>query len=319
MVYEYFITRQHRKITWTTCSGGKTAAMTLVTPDPIPPVHFTCKLLCEEVVAYLEEKVTRMKVARMTPRLILHAENAGLLFREDGDLDDFFFCIENYRDPSLIKLNEVTYRLFRKDLDHAIFQPQSARDIDSLAAYVMRTARFLNSKTKEATSWYEEAISSLARFRSDWYDLPDIEQRLHVEVLARKTMAAPSAGSLHLQILILTGDKAEDQPGTLEIVENLAELCAIYGRQLLYTLLACRTETSPTLIKTAGSATMVLWTIRDLLKSGHEDCLTEAELEKSLVITTGSLVMHLQSSYDSTRYTESTETNTCGVYSLRVM
>lgn len=77
MVYDLLTTRTHRKIM--RHEAGKTAAITLVAPDSIPPLHLTCKALSAEATPFLRAKVERMATPHTTPRLIVHAGFPKLL------------------------------------------------------------------------------------------------------------------------------------------------------------------------------------------------------------------------------------------------
>jgi len=66
MVYDLLITLEHHKLTWT--YGDKEAAITLVMPNVIPPMHLTCKFLLAEAGVYLEGKVARAWTCRIMSR-----------------------------------------------------------------------------------------------------------------------------------------------------------------------------------------------------------------------------------------------------------
>jgi hypothetical protein len=78
MIYDHFVTRSHHDISWT--QEKETATMTLVTPNPISPLHLTCKALHAEVTPFLKAKIARMSLPRATPRLILYPQALRALF-----------------------------------------------------------------------------------------------------------------------------------------------------------------------------------------------------------------------------------------------
>lgn len=93
VVYDQLIARTHHNIT-VRFLGREYVSVTLIQPDPITPVHLTCKLLHDEASTFLKAKLTRMRIARTTPRMSIHAQQMHSLCNQDGILAGLLRSIE---------------------------------------------------------------------------------------------------------------------------------------------------------------------------------------------------------------------------------
>jgi hypothetical protein len=221
MVYDLLITRSHKKISWT--KGGDTASITLVTENPIPPIHVTCKSLHAECVPFFKAKIERMVVPRTTPRMIVHAGHPNLLSRIDGVLDDVYYCIKASWARDTVNLATDAY--FYENLDTATEQ-----DTDVIAAvlsYTDNVVQFFKANGHYFTTWYQESEELLMR-RNDKAHLnaPDTKARqLIVRKYAKSLMSEPSSRSKAIHILLLGSEASKCDSSTLTILHELAKVC----------------------------------------------------------------------------------------------
>ena len=218
MVYDLLITRHHHKLTWH--KGGESASITLVTPDPIPPVHLTCKSLRDEAGSFLRGKVLRMTVPREVPRLIVHAGPPGPLFSLVGLLDDILYCFGERR------VNEKDFSAyFFKNMENDL--RYSTDELNVIISYIKSANGFFGRVGTAWVSWFEEAENMLRRDGtiSDFDALDASVQELEVQSLGQELMSAPSARLREVRLLLVKDDNRNVGPGTQELMQCMAELC----------------------------------------------------------------------------------------------
>lgn len=81
MVYELLFSRNHRRIP--VALNGEVGTVTLVTSNPIPPIHLTCKFLLADAGSFLKNRLLRMSVPYAAPRLIVYAGSLEPLIGND--------------------------------------------------------------------------------------------------------------------------------------------------------------------------------------------------------------------------------------------
>jgi hypothetical protein len=154
IVYDQLITRTHHNVT-VRFLGRERVSVTLVQPDSITPVHLTCKSLRDEASTFLKAKLTRMRIARTTPRMTIHAEQMHSLFHQDGILAGLLRSIEVGVDGGETSVEAVWHTMLHNH--QAIEIQPSEANVDAISSFLTATVKYLKSET-DRDSWMVEAI-----------------------------------------------------------------------------------------------------------------------------------------------------------------
>lgn len=226
MVYDLLITREHFKITWAV--EEKRAAITLLTPDPIPPLHLTCKFLAEEAGNYLAGRVARMGVRHRVPKMIIHPDEF-LAFDDIEALYELMFNISDYRYEG----RRQSY--YHDTLDFLVVTESSSPSLEgvlhALNQYVVRVASLTPRVAGDPgemnwgnETWHEiKSKLSYSEIQSLWDKNAD--RQALIQERTQQLMDAPNSKSRELHILILGEAKVKDSAGNLHLLKGLASLC----------------------------------------------------------------------------------------------
>jgi hypothetical protein len=154
VVYDQLITRTHHNVT-ARFLGRERVSVTLVQPDSITLVHLTCKSLRDEASTFLKAKLTRMRIARTTPRMTIHAEQMHSLFHQDGILAGLLRSIEVGVDGGETSVKAVWHTMLHNH--QAIEIQPSEANVDAISSFLTATVKYLKSET-DRDNWMVEAI-----------------------------------------------------------------------------------------------------------------------------------------------------------------
>lgn len=85
MVYERLIVRRHEQVALEITRAGAPCVLNpliLILNDPIPPIHLTCRTVCEEVVPFLKPLVETASI----PRILAYTKDYSTLDTDESDL-----------------------------------------------------------------------------------------------------------------------------------------------------------------------------------------------------------------------------------------
>tara|TARA_R110002003_G_scaffold48_19_gene4128 strand:- start:33328 stop:34191 length:864 start_codon:yes stop_codon:yes gene_type:complete len=228
-VYDNFLTRQHCKIAITPYSFSE--SITLVRPQPIPPVHLTCKFLLAEVGSYLKPKLERMSVEWATPRLIIHPRvykdlpTVNDSFESDL-LNDLFPWMQQSKAGKPVDVAVLSKRIAY----HTKEEP-SAADLEVIRSHIEYAGRYLARHQVPAEDYYDEAEEILTNKSAEngFWDLSSDEAEVKILKLVDELMEAPDARVKGLQIIIHFDDGYfPDGEEVLEKLALVADACYLY-------------------------------------------------------------------------------------------
>ncbi len=216
MVYEYFIDRDHHKIT--VREEGESVEITLIMPSPIPHISLVCKELHAEATPFLQKAVVDLGVSRTAPRMIV--DGSGHL----GDLAAT--AVEMIIRTMSLELRHFTeksklsywkryfeehpyYRHIRKQLESLDYQPY-------VATFCKNAVQHLHKVCKKRRGWFDEAKEEL-----QLAEVSSGKEWNQIGGLSRKLADAPDAKYTALQILVL-GSQTDD-------LDRYEFQCSIWG------------------------------------------------------------------------------------------
>jgi hypothetical protein len=160
MVYDCLIDRTTVRISDQTLELPRDRCeIVLVTANPIPPIHLTCKFLCEETVPFLKAKVMHMSTPHFIPRIIVHAETSTEhLYLRNAIIQVLLLTVEQLCLYKRKKMDFKSQELINANVHH--FRKSQTKDFnDKLLAFATSAAYRIHKAVDfwAPPSWWAEA------------------------------------------------------------------------------------------------------------------------------------------------------------------
>ncbi|KAH7087448.1 hypothetical protein FB567DRAFT_548744 [Paraphoma chrysanthemicola] len=241
-IYGFLINRTHFTSRMIDTRPSNPEFITFTRPDPIPPLHLTCKAILAEIIPLFTSKLERMSVDFKAPRLVLHParytvrnpRNPYKWCSMSSVYIDLFTQLRGLKDkekPDASVISSHLPPLMDKDM---------ARHESDIIAYIdytrLHLAKF-NVPMKSFREAGDELWERAARNEGPpKYPHREDDEDVVIKELGDRMKKEPNNKNINFQILVDFGKEKRNMVEILIIMRTVAVICSYWKmRAFVYT------------------------------------------------------------------------------------